>query len=50
MPYGNKKCKWEYCNAICECSNCNDCEYYRPNYQRDKELLEDLRLELSEQR
>lgn len=46
----NDKCIYEYCDAICECSDCNCCEYYRPNYERDKELLEDLRLELSEQR
>jgi hypothetical protein len=50
MPIKNKKCKWEYCNETCECEDCNYCEHYRPNYKRDKELLEDLRLELQEQR
>ena len=48
MPYKDNRCIYEYCDAICECNDCNFCEHYRPNYERDKELLEDLRLELQE--
>lgn len=45
----NGRCIWEYCNEKCECSECINCPHYRPNYKKEKELLEDLRMEQQEQ-
>lgn len=50
MPYQkNKRCIYEYCNEICEYSECSYCPYYRPNYKEEKELFYDLLMEQQEQ-
>ena len=49
MPYQNKLCKYEYCDEVCECSDCRYCPHFRPNHTKDKDLFYDLLMEQQEQ-
>ena len=31
------KCIWEYCDEKCECSECEKCPHYRPDYKKETE-------------
>lgn len=31
------KCMWEYCDEKCECSECENCSHYRPDYKKTEE-------------